>query len=179
MLTSFMDFLVGFQRWDTWSEAKEFLRHTDSIELNLVEDVSYPYYTLSVNKPSLSCKIGILGQFHGLQPTLLLNPTYKKMVIACGKDVFIIDFSGKPTLHQHKSEALLCSIFGLEFLGIPDYFLVISELDVCVIGFDGIKRWEFSVGDFIKDWWLEQEHLTILVDTKQIRLDYRSGLVID
>jgi hypothetical protein len=179
MFISFMEFSVNFQRWDTLSEARKFLGNINCLVFDLTNDIDFPYYTISIEKNFLSYKMGILGKFQGIQPTLLLSAIHKKIVLICGMDMFIIDVSNELTQHHYKNQTLLYSVIGLDFLGIVDYFLVIAELNVFVMGFNGVKLWEFELRDLITDWLFEDDHLTIIVEEEQFHLDYRSGLIVN
>lgn len=130
---------------------------------------------INIHKSGFQC--GIVYNYSGIKPEIVLVKN-KIVFIGFDKSILCIDLETKQLI----SENIKGSLF-YEFINIPIKFLivVIFELDLLVMNYDGDIIWSIGFRDIIEDFNVEHNDLINIKcsDEEKFKFDLLTGTYID
>lgn len=152
----------------------EFERNIKDHQITLVNDNCVDpkkFYGISADTVD-NIFIGIVGEQHGIEPSLQIIDTENYIVISIDEKVYCLELKNHELIWMKEFDSIV-----YEILKAPDFsLLILSELGVVCLTYSGTKLWE-HMSDVITDFRLESNSLRVSTDEEEYSILLKNGSV--
>ncbi|MBK8136468.1 MAG: hypothetical protein IPK52_11610 [Chloroflexi bacterium] len=172
-------YLVKTDIWDSESELTVALDKCTlgSIRLQNDEYPSDDVYSLRVQSDKGTFGIGIITYHNGILPSMICINKSLCLVIGFGANVYTVDIAARKLVTSLSLDYEFYQFHTLEHLGIHDFFLVQSEMEVIACSTLGKRIWGYSGNDIISSLVVSQSEVELhLIDGSQHNIGIVDGI---
>lgn len=145
------NYFLRVRKWHSLDEKTQYLNNCDlgKLEFGHVRSSKTLHFTVTSFEEGRKFGVGVDMDDHGLTPGLLLDLERRNLIIGYDDAIAIVNVPSKKIVAQFDLGYLFYQFHSLHHLGIPSFFLVLSEVGIKAITYEGIALWNYDASDVI------------------------------
>ncbi|NJL54066.1 hypothetical protein HC928_02120 [bacterium] len=153
MYITFGELYVSLDRWDRLEDWELHLSQCELGMIKLTDDFHYrgSLFSITVFRDSQRLGIGFLSKETSLPPSIIVDYRRSKLIIGTNTEVFFIDVNQGVKASSFTLGHLFYQFYTLSHLGFDNIFLVLNELGIDCLTYDGAPVWTYNAHDIISD----------------------------
>lgn len=179
MLITYREDTVRLAKWDSESELTLALSTCTLGSIVLGTDQEYPsrFYSAIIQRgwsKANTFGIGILSEWHGVEPCIILQPDLDRIILGFNQQVVAISIDERKVVYSHN---LFYLFFFFVELTRQRLILIRHETGVTCLDWDGNVKWQYGK-DIVTDMTLNGDDLTLkFMDSSMVKLHLSDGAI--